>query len=502
MATPFGGASPPRHLLAPIMTPNATADAPAASSTQGSAFASSPVVAEAIQRIVRELRAKQATLTGARPATAAGKVTLDECLKLSAEVKGRPALFPYVGSGFGNGPLVELIDGSVKWDLINGIGVHMFGHSDPDMVEANLRSALADTVMQGNLQFNADSVAFAELLVREAEKCSSLKYCFVTNSGCMANESALKVCQQKTNAAPRVIAFQDCFMGRSTTMAQIGDGPAYRQGVPLNVQVDYMPFYDPDLGQRSIDMAVWHLKQYIHRYPKQHSCFVMELVQGEGGFNVAPREFFLPLMQLCRDNGIPVWDDEVQSFGRTTSMFYFDQLGLGEFIDVVTLGKMSQACAVLYTQEMNPKPGLLSGTFQASGSAFGVGLAALTKLRDGGYYGPDGSIARLQKAWRQHAEAFVKKHPAWFPPVTNSMGGRMTHLVAGTGGMMRLTPFGGDKEKVMKLLHRLFADGVIAFYCGHDPYHLRLLPPVGVMRPEHFGPVFEIFEKSFAAVAE
>jgi acetylornithine/N-succinyldiaminopimelate aminotransferase len=81
------------------------------------------------------------------------------------------------------------------------------------------------------------------------------------------------------------------------------------------------------------------------------------------------------------------------------------------------------------------------------------------------------------------------------------MGGRMTHVVAGSGGMMRLTPFGGDKDKIMKLLHRLFADGVIAFYCGHDPYHLRLLPPVGVMQPEHFGPVFEIFEKSFAAVA-
>jgi acetylornithine/N-succinyldiaminopimelate aminotransferase len=490
-ASPARAASPSPGPLSPTGT-----------GTGSQAFLTSPVVDEAIARIVRELTSRQVGITGARPATAEGKVTLDAWLKRSAEAKGRPAFYPFVGSGFGNGPLVELVDGSVKWDLINGIGVHMFGHSDPGMVEANLRSALADTVMQGNLQFNADSVAFTELLVEEAQKCSRLKQCFVTNSGCMANENALKICQQKTGAAPRIIAFQDCFMGRSTTMAQIGDGPAYRQGVALNVLVDYMPFYDADLGQRSIDMAVWHLKQYIQRYPKQHCCFVMELVQGEGGFNVAPREFFLPLMQLCRDNGIPVWDDEVQSFGRTTSMYYFDQLGLGEYIDVLTLGKMSQACAVLHTAEMAPKPGLLSGTFQASGSAFAVGLAALTRLRDGGYYGPDGKIARLQKAWREHAEAFVKRHPAWFPPVTNSMGGRMSHLVAGNGGMMRLTPFGGNKDKIMKLLHRLFADGVMAFYCGHDPYHLRLLPPVGVMQPEHFGPVFEIFEKSFAAVAE
>jgi 4-aminobutyrate aminotransferase-like enzyme len=470
--------------------------------TQAAQLASSSAVHEAIARIIRELKARQAEITGVRPPHGDLKETLDSWLKRSADVKGRPGFFPYVGSGIGNGPLVELADGSVKWDLINGIGVHMFGHSDPDMVEASLRGALADVCMQGNLQFNADSVEFAELLVAEASKSSRLKHCFLTNSGCMANEQALKVCQQKTNAAPRIIAFQDCFMGRSTTMAQIGDGPGYRAGVVLNVLVDYMPFYDAEIGQGSIDMAVWHLKQHIQRYPKQHSAFVMELVQGEGGFNAAPREFFLPLMQICKENGIPVWIDEVQTFGRTTSMFAFDQLGVGEYVDILTLGKMSQACALLYSADMNPKPGLLSGTFQASTSAFAVGLAALKKLRDGGFYGSDGKIARLQKAWREQAEAFVRQHPKWFPPVRTSSGMAMTRVVSGIGGMMRLTPFGGDKDKIMKLMHRLFADGIISFYCGHDPYHLRFLVPVGVMKPEHFAPVFEIMEKSFAAVAD
>ena len=449
--------------------------------TQGALLASSPVVDDAIKGIIADLRKRQSTVTGARPAVEGERESLDSWLKRSAEAKGRAALYPYVSSGFGNGPLVELVDGSVKWDMINGIGVHMFGHSDPEMIEATLRSALADTCMQGTLQFNTESVLFTEFLVAEAARVSRLKYCFITNSGCMANEQALKVCQQKTNAAPRVIAFRDCFMGRSTTMAQIGDGPAYRVGVPLNMQVDYMPFYDADLGQRSIDVAVAQLKEVIHRYPKQHSCFVMELVQGEGGFNVAPREFFLPLMQLCKENEIPVWDDEVQTFGRTTSMFCFEHLGLGEFIDVLTLGKMSQACAALYTQEMNPKPGLLSGTFQSSSSAFGVGLAALKRLRDGNYYGSDGKIARLQRAWREHADAFVKKHPQWFPPVRNAMGDAVTRLVAGTGGMMRLTPFGGDKERIMKpsAIARSFLGSASVKICSFQSASpLRILPTV------------------------
>jgi 4-aminobutyrate aminotransferase-like enzyme len=243
---------------------------------------------------------------------------------------------------------------------------------------------------------------------------------------------------------------------------------------------------------------VWHLEQLIHRYPGQHCCLIAELVQGEGGFNAAPREFFVALFERARAAGIPIWDDEVQTFGRTESMFCFERLGLGEYIDVVTVGKITQACACLYTEEFNPKAGLLSGTFSAASSSLAAGISALKRLRSGGYYGPEGRIARLHAAYRKHAEAFVARHPDWFPPVVNSLGRASTTVVAGTGGMMRLTPFGGDKARIGRLLNNLFEDGVIAFSCGHGPYHLRFLPPVGVMQPEHFGPVFEIMEKSFA----
>jgi 4-aminobutyrate aminotransferase-like enzyme len=329
-----------------------------------------------------------------------------------------------------------------------------------------------------------------------------MAHCFVTNSGCMANESALKVCMQRTNGAPRVLAFQDCFTGRSITMSQIGDNAAYRQGVPLSTLVDYMPFYDPLMGARSIDMAVWHLKQYIHRYPGQHACFVMELVQGEGGFNTAPREFFVALMETCRAANIPVWDDEVQSFGRTETMFAYESLGVGHLVDVVTVGKMTQACACLMAPEFNPKPGLLSGTFTASTSAFHVGLEALRTMRDGGYYGADGRNARLHAAFRRHAEALIARHPAWFPEVKDAFGRPGVAKVGGTGGMCRFTPFGGEKDPVMKLLTAMFEEGVMAFYCGHGPYHLRMLAPVGVMEPAHWEPVFEIIERSMAKIGK
>lgn len=464
----------------------------------------SEATSAAIDQLVSGVRAAQSAITAARPARDALTQPFNELLDRAAQTKGKAALYPYIGSGIGHGPLVELADGSVKWDLINGIGVHMFGHSDPDLIATAIRAAMSDTVMQGNLQFNHDSTAFAELLLDEAGRNSMLKHAFLTNSGAMANESALKICFQKHHPASRVIAFEHCFMGRSTTLAQIGDSAAGRVGIPLNTMVDYMPFFDRERPEQSIESATWHLEQYIKRYPGQHAVFVMELVQGEGGFNIAPREFFEPLMKICRQNDIAVWIDEVQTFGRNESMFYFDQLGLGDYVDVVTIGKMSQVCACLYTESFAPKPGLLSGTFVGSTVGLNVGRRLLERLRAGGYYGPDGKNAQLHNAFRHHAEALVKRHPEWFPPVPDPFGGhyeKSPHF-GGVGGMMRFTPFAGEKSKINRLMHVLFEEGVICFSCGHQPFHIRFLPPVGVMQPEQFKDVFEIVERALARVAE
>ncbi|MHC5022519.1 MAG: aminotransferase class III-fold pyridoxal phosphate-dependent enzyme [Planctomycetota bacterium] len=458
------------------------------------AFTESPAVVAAVDTITRELIEAQALITEARPPATGRAEDYAQYLDRLANVRGKGALYPYLGSGFGHGALVELADGSVKWDMINGIGVHGFGHGDAELVAAAVRAAMSDVVMQGNLQCNTDALAFAELLIDQASRTSELRHCFLTNSGTMANESALKICmQRKDGKAARVLAFADAFMGRSTTMVRIGDTPTGRVGLPMNALVDYMPFYDPEHGERSIQYAVYHLDQYFRRYPGQHACFVMELVQGEGGFNVAPREFFVALMEICRRHDVPVWIDEVQSFGRTESMFYFEQLDLGEYIDVVTVGKLSQVCACLYTEAMNPKPGLLSGTFIGSTVGLQVGRRALERLRDGGYYGREGRIAELQRAFREHAQAMVEKHPDWFSPVPHPSGLERvaTGFFGGVGGMMRLTPFGGERQPIVDALFAMFEDGVIAFYCGHGPYHLRFLAPVGVH-------IFNIIEGALA----
>ena len=161
-------------------------------------------------------------------------------------IRSLPLYYPYIGSGFGRGVLVELLDGSCKYDLICGIGVHYFGHSFAGIIESSLTAALSDTVMQGNLQQDVDSFDLARRFV----ELSGLDHCFLSSSGAMACENALKICFQKKQPATRVLAFERCFAGRTLALSQLTDKPGFREGLPPTITVDYVPFFDKGGGQR------------------------------------------------------------------------------------------------------------------------------------------------------------------------------------------------------------------------------------------------------------
>ncbi len=503
--------------------------------TAGERLAASPAVRAAIDTILREIREASGRITDARAPMPGRRQAYEDLLARAAAVRGRPLIYPMIGSGLGNGPLVELADGSVKWDMICGIGVYFFGHSDADLAEQALLSALDDTLKHGNLQSHFEPYRFAEVLLEQARRNSRLRHAYLSTSGAMANENALKVCFQKkyldhlrslaggadikpevllANATPsmRVLAFQDCFMGRSGVMAQIGDSHQGREGLPNGVFVDYLPFWDPAAAERLgsgaagkarfIDETLRQLERYVRRYPGGHACFIFELVQGEGGFNVGDRDFFKALMEACRAHRIAVWDDEIQTFGRLPRLFAYEHFELGEYVDVLCVGKMTQACATLWTEEFNPRTPLLSGTFTGEGVSFRVGRRVIERLADpsANWHGPNGAFARHHDLFRRHALALIRKHPQWFPPV-EALGGGGERLADGLGGMMRLTPFGGRKDRVQAACRACFDEGVILFHCGHGPYHLRLLPPLPAMKEEHWPRVFACLEKGLAKVA-
>ncbi|MBN4066925.1 aminotransferase class III-fold pyridoxal phosphate-dependent enzyme [Simkania negevensis] len=447
------------------------------------ALKADPRIKEAKRLLLDAVSDHQSKLSRVQSSHPALQKRYKQQLEHFGTLRGRDLLFPYIGSGLGNGALVELADGSVKYDFICGIGVH-FGHSHPLLVEGAFDAALTNLIMQGNLQQNNESLYLIDLLTKQTH----LDHCFLTSSGAMACENALKVLFANKAPASRILAFDGCFMGRTLALSQITDKPGYRKGLPLNLGIDYIPFFDYRDPKGSRTRAIEALNQHIDRYPGKHACMCFELIQGECGYFPGDTDFFLSLMEILKEKGIAVFVDEIQTFGRTTELFAYQHFGLESYIDVVTVGKLLQTCATLYRKEFNPPAGLLSQTFTASTAAIHASIAIIKELTSGKYLGEDGIINTLGKHFISNIKKLQKKHPT-------KISGPF-----GLGTMIAFTPFNGSPEKTMQLAHALFNNGVITLPAGQSPARMRFHLPIGSVSEKEIDEVSTIIDKTLQAM--
>lgn len=446
----------------------------------GKQIANSQTIHGTIETLVGEVTKLNSQINSVRPAfdLENGKSAVER----AGKIRGRPLHYPYVGTGAGRGPYVELEDGSVKLDLINGIGIHLMGHAHPRVMAAAVRGALCDIVNQGNLQPNKEYTVFLEKLLGLAGRRSKLKYGWLATCGSMANENALKLTRQKNSPARMSVAFKNAFAGRSTMMAEVTDNPAYKVGLPEYNEVLRIPFYDkhdPQSGEKTLRA----LKDHVARFPGNISTFVFEPMLGEGGYQAANREFFVPLLEFCREHKIANWADEVQTFSRTGEMFAFETLDIGQYVDLCTIAKTAQVGATLYTEEYNPKPGLIAGTFSGCSSALSAGIEILDMLQEG-YLGPNGRVQQIHK-----------KFIGMLNDLNNTTCKGLLNDAGGMGLMIAVTPYEGKKEQVDALLKRLFENGMVAFNCGKDPVRIRFLIPA-IIKDEDIEVARTIIEKS------
>lgn len=443
-------------------------------------LAKDPRVEQAKALLSAALQDNQKKIVEMKPPQPHLKESYDQLLQEFSRLRGNKMFFPYIGSGIGNGALVELLDGSIKYDFITGIGPHCLGHSDPELLNSSIDAALSDLIMQGNLQQNADALEFCQLLSR----ASGLPHCFLATTGAMANENALKIAFHKNHPADRILAFDRCFIGRTLAASQITDKPLFREGLPLNYAVDYLPFYDAQRPEESTRICIETLKKFIKRYPKKHAIMIMELVQGEGGFYPGSHEFFMSIIEILKDNHIAVFADEIQTFGRTSRLFAFQHFGLEDHVDIVSVGKLSQVCATLFRTEYTPNPGLLSQTFIGSTSALRAGKTIIHKLLNEGFFGPEGKNMQLHQTMVNHLESIARRHPC------------LIEGPYGIGVMVAFTPFGGNTVTVNEFVQKLFEAGVMAFVAGTDPTRVRFLIPFGVITQADMEKAMQIVEET------
>jgi len=413
--------------------------------------------------------------------------TYERMVREIERMRGRPLPVPALAAGTGRGTRVRLANGRTLIDFVSGIGAYLFGHADADLLETAAVAAARDSVFQGHLMPGTEYHGLLKALLRHTGP--RIRHGWLSVSGAVANENALKIVLQKHAPADTVVAFERSFAGRTLALAEITDKPGYREGLPLSGRALYVPFFDPADPEGSTACSVAALDAHLRRYPGRIAAMLFELVQGEGGFHTAPPEFFRALMERCREAGVAVWVDEVQTFGRTGELFAYRTFGLEDLVDVVTCGKALQGSAVLFTRSYNPKPGLIAGTFAGSTVGMAVGARIIERLESEKYLGPEGRVALLGTRVEKRLASLRRRMP-------RAVGPR-----SGVGAMQAFVPFDGRAEVVGEILRTAFEEGLLVWSAGSDPTKIRMLLPVNTT-DEELENGLTILEKAMRRVAE
>jgi 4-aminobutyrate aminotransferase len=292
----------------------------------------------------------------------------------------------------GEGAVVEDVDGNRFLDCAAGIAVNSTGVSHPDVVQAITEQAQKFIHMSGTDFYYEPQVRLAEELAAIVPIAGEVRT-FFANSGTEATEAAIKLARYHTRR-PGIIAFLGAFHGRSLGSLSLTASKAIqRRGFgPFMPGVHHAPYPDA-YRAASPDAAAAQCLSFIEEQlfthlisPDEVSSIVVEPIQGEGGYLVAPPAFLHGLRELTTKYGILLVVDEVQSgMGRTGKMFASDHIGLKG--DIVTVAKgiasglpLGVACA--RAEVMSWPPGAHASTFGGNPVACAAATTTIRLLKE------------------------------------------------------------------------------------------------------------------------
>lgn len=365
-------------------------------------------------------------------------------------------------------------DGRRYIDFAGGIGVQNTGHRNPRVLAAVARQL--DALIHTSFQ-----VATYEPYVALAEALNAIvpgataKRTLLVSTGAEAVENAVKIARAATGRAA-VIAFGGAFHGRTLfTLALTGKTKPYKEGFgPLPGPVYHVAF--PSHFHRVTDDDVFRAIDVLFRSdldPASVAAVIIEPVQGEGGFHVAPPEFLRRLRALTARHGILLIADEIQSgFGRTGRMFAIEHSGV--FPDLVTTAKSLAAgfplAAVTGRADIMDRvaPGGLGGTYGGNPVACAAALAVIDVIRD------ERLVERSAELGRRFEARFHEWRARW-PIVAD---------VRGLGAMVGIE-FAHDGDCARPagaFVTRVVADardrGLLLLACGAFGNVIRMLVPI------------------------
>lgn len=351
----------------------------------------------------------------------------------------------------GEGCYVWDLDGNRYLDLVAGIAVNSLGHCHPAVVKA-IQEQSEKLMHCSNLYWIENQVVLAKLLVEK----SGLGKAFFCNSGAEANEAAIKLARKWGKGEKyHIITMQKSFHGRTMGSLAATAQEKYQKAFrPLPEGFSAVPLGDLDALEKEI---------------RPETCAIMlEPIQGESGINVPSQAYMQGVQALCKNYGILLIADEVQTgLGRTGKCFGFQNFDIEP--DIISLAKaigngVPMGAIVAKTEVADCfQPGDHASTFGGTPMATGAGVAACSILLD------DAFLAQVQETgeyFRAQLRAIAQRHAG------------LIKEVRGLGLMIGCELTGSSKAAVAELLKQ----GVLVNSIGE--HVLRFVPPLVIGKAE------------------
>jgi 4-aminobutyrate aminotransferase / (S)-3-amino-2-methylpropionate transaminase / 5-aminovalerate transaminase len=315
----------------------------------------------------------------------------------------------------GNGATLTDVDGNTFIDFTGGVGCLNVGHAHPRVVDAVQEQAAKFLHTDFTIVPYETYVTLGERLVETAPISGPVKAAFF-NAGTEAVENAIKFARAYTKR-PAVIGFEGGFHGRTLlSLTLTSKTHPYKAGLgPFAPEVYRLPFAQDYRGPSAAEALAALERAFVTTVAAENvAAIVIEPVQGEGGFVVAPSEFLEGVRRICDDNGIVLVIDEVQTgYGRTGKMWGIEHYEVEP--DLMTIAKSIAAglplSGVIGKAEIMDAPGdsAIGGTYVGNPVAQAAALAVLDVFEEEGLVERAGQIgetirSRMQ-GWQQRWDA-------------------------------------------------------------------------------------------------
>jgi 4-aminobutyrate aminotransferase len=401
------------------------------------------------------------------------------------------------------GAYIYTADGRKIMDFTSGIGVTNVGHGHPLVLEAAhkqmdsmIHSAVGITIHQSLLD-----------LCEELPKVlpPKMNMFFFGNSGTEAVEGALKLARY-VSGRPAIIAFEGGFHGRSYGSASVTSVKSkYRDHYePFVPGVYFAPYpypYRCPLGSTPEKALEWSLmgiqRLFQHQVPpSQVAAFLVEPVQGEGGYIVPPPQFLPELRKICDQHGILLIVDEIQSgFGRTGQMFATQVFNTQP--DIMCIAKAIASgfplSATVASRELMSrwKAGAHGTTFGGNPVSCAAALATLRIFRQENLLE---NCRKMGDKFLAGLQNLAKKYPS----IGEARGLGLMLAIEMIQPSMDKKP---NPEATIGVLNAALEQGLLAYMAGTYGQVVRFIPPLNVTA-QQVDKALAILDESLATVTK